>query len=710
MAIAAAPPTTHVEEFPEPVSIIYGRSNSDRASYGRAARKEDAHLAAWLAQYVRRHPAEWTRLAGITGGVGDIRERPPPADWAPGRGVARARNRGAVTAIASVRRALRLLWPRDRRRYWLAVGLQATTSFLDFVGIILIGLVAYLALNTVAGAPLPDQVDGVISAIGLQDWSTAQLTLVAAGLAACLLVGKSVIGLILTRRTLRFLANRQGLLASDLTGRLFAQSLTTVQSRSSQETAYALTSGASAATVGLLGAASIAISELSLMTLIVALLLVVNPVLTVATIVYFAVIGLVLQRFMGRWAGRVGSRAARIGVSSTVAIQEGIASFRELATAGRRGVYRDRVRAGLWDGAVARADGLFIQQVPKYVLEAALVIGALLLASTQLLSGSVEGAVATLAVFITAALRIMPSILRMQGGLIAIRSASGEAAIVFELDDALPKVESASPSPGEHSGAVLAARIAQGFADFSASVSLDNVAFTYPDAPEPALLGVCLKVPPGQSLAVVGSTGAGKSTLADVLLGVIEPQGGTVRVGGLAPQDAVHRWPGGIAYVPQAVGLMDGSVRQNVALGIPEDLIDDERVWHALERARLADFVRDREGGLAARVGERGTRLSGGQRQRLGLARALYSDPQLVVLDEATSALDAQTEQAITDALRDLSGQVTLVTVAHRLATVRDADQVAYLDEGRLVALGTFAEVRAAVPAFNTQAGLLGLS
>lgn len=614
-----------------------------------------------------------------------------------------------MTAASSVRRSLRLLLPRDRRLYLAAVALQATTSFLDFVGIILIGVVAYLALNSVAGAPLPQQIDEVVDRIGLGDWTTSQLTLLAAALAAVLLVSKSVVGLILTRRTLRFLANRQGLLSSDLTARLFAQSLTTVQARSSQETAYALTAGASAATVGLLGAASIVLSELALMVLLVLLLAAVNLPLTLAMLAYFAVIGMVLQRFMGRWAGRVGSRAARVGISSTVAIQEGISSFRELATSGRRGVYGDRVRSGLWEGATARADGLFIQQVPKYVLESALVIGALLLASTQLLSGSVEGAVATLAVFITAALRIMPSILRLQGGLIAIRSATGEAAAVFELDESLPRA-GASTASDEHSGAFLAKRISEGFADFPATIAIERVSFTYPGATAPALRDVSLTVDPGSSLAVVGSTGAGKSTLADVLLGVIDPESGDVRVGGLAPRAAVHRWPGGIAYVPQAVGLINGQVRQNVALGIPDELIEDDRVWWSLERARLADFVSDRDGGLTALIGERGTRLSGGQRQRLGLARALYSDPRLVVLDEATSALDAQTEQAITEALRDLSGHVTLVTIAHRLATVRDADQVAYLDDGLLVSLGTFEEVRSDVPAFNAQAGLLGLS
>jgi ABC-type multidrug transport system fused ATPase/permease subunit len=612
--------------------------------------------------------------------------------------------------VASTRRALQLLWPRDRRRFGLAVALQAATSLLDLLGVILIGIVAYLALNALGAAPLPARITDITQALGLGSLTTAQLALAAAGLAAALLLTKSLVALALTRRTLRFLARRQGRVASDLTARLFAQSLTTVQERSSVDVAYSLTAGASAATVGLLGAAAIVLSELIMMVLLVALLAVVDPLLTVAMIVYFFVIGFVLQRLMGRWAGRVGARGVQAGVTSSVAVQEGLASFRELATSGRRGVYRDRVNAGLWEGATARADGLFIQQVPKYVLESALVIGALLLAGTQLLGGSTESAVATLAVFITAALRIMPSILRLQGGLLSITWAAGEARGVFELDAALPRMEAVSPSTDEHSGATLASWIEKGFDDFTADVKVERLTFAYPGASEPALDNLSFEVAPGTSLAIVGSTGAGKSTLADVLLGLVDPSGGLIRIGGLPPHDAVHRWPGGIAYVPQAVGLLNADVRRNVALGIPDQLIDDDRVWEALDRARLGEFVRSQREALAGLIGERGTRLSGGQRQRLGLARALYSNPQLVVLDEATSALDALTEQEITDALRDLTGRVTLITIAHRLATVRDADQVAYLEDGRLIALGSFDDVRESVPAFDAQAQLLGLA
>jgi ABC-type multidrug transport system fused ATPase/permease subunit len=207
----------------------------------------------------------------------------------------------------------------------------------------------------------------------------------------------------------------------------------------------------------------------------------------------------------------------------------------------------------------------------------------------------------------------------------------------------------------------------------------------------------------------VGSTGAGKSTLADVIIGVLEPDSGSVTISGASPREAISRWPGAIAYVPQAVALVVGSVRENVALGLPVDAIDDDMVWEALERAHLADFLRDQREGLDTYIGERGMRLSGGQRQRLGIARALYTRPRLLVLDEATSSLDAETEVAIVQTLDELEGEVSTITVAHRLATVRRADQLLYLENGIIIARGTFDQVRDQVTDFDRQASLLGL-
>jgi ABC-type multidrug transport system fused ATPase/permease subunit len=223
------------------------------------------------------------------------------------------------------------------------------------------------------------------------------------------------------------------------------------------------------------------------------------------------------------------------------------------------------------------------------------------------------------------------------------------------------------------------------------------------------LCDINLTVAQGQSLALVGRSGAGKSTLADILLGVLQPDSGTVTVGGVDPAEAVQRWPGSIGYVPQEVMLVNDTIRANVALGLPRYAVDDELVWEALRRAHLEDYVRGEADGLDTQVGERGLRISGGQRQRVGIARALFTRPQLLVLDEATSALDAETEQSITAMLDELEEHVTTVIIAHRLSTIRHADIVMYLEDGVPLSRGTFDEVCAAVPALQKQAGLMGL-
>ena len=252
-------------------------------------------------------------------------------------------------------------------------------------------------------------------------------------------------------------------------------------------------------------------------------------------------------------------------------------------------------------------------------------------------------------------------------------------------------------------------RIQQGNPDFVPNVEVDAVSVTYPGSARPALSEVSLRIPAGATVALVGRSGAGKSTLVDVILGVLTPDSGGVLISGATPAEAIARWPGGIAYVPQDVVLANDSVRANVALGLPEEAIDDELVWEALRRAHLADFVVKDSAGLDTQIGEAGVRLSGGQRQRLGIARALYTKPRLLVLDEATSALDVETELAVSVMIRELGAEVTRVIIAHRLSTVRTADEVLYLEEGRVLARGSFEEVVARSPNFSRQARIMGL-
>jgi ATP-binding cassette subfamily C protein len=219
---------------------------------------------------------------------------------------------------------------------------------------------------------------------------------------------------------------------------------------------------------------------------------------------------------------------------------------------------------------------------------------------------------------------------------------------------------------------------------------------------------VGIEVPFGSTVAFVGASGAGKSTMVDLILGLIEPTSGSVRIDDVDLRSAAREWRSRVGYVPQEVALFDATIAQNVALSWSDDF-DRDRVREALRQAQLLETVDAREGGIDGMVGERGLALSGGQRQRIGIARALYARPQVLVMDEATSALDTSTEAAVTDAIGVLSGSVTIVLVAHRLSTVQHADRIFFMTGGSVAAQGTFPELVRSVPEFAIQAGLAGL-
>jgi ABC-type multidrug transport system fused ATPase/permease subunit len=290
--------------------------------------------------------------------------------------------------------------------------------------------------------------------------------------------------------------------------------------------------------------------------------------------------------------------------------------------------------------------------------------------------------------------------MRIQQNLIQVRRGIGTAMPTLALIESLSKIketpEQISVENFNHQG-------------FESDIDVNSVSLTYPGSSRPALHDVNLSVANGNSMAIVGPSGAGKTSIVDVILGVIPPTSGTIHISGLSPLDAISKWPGAIAYVPQNVLIPDGTIRTNVALGFPIALATDELVWKALDVAQLSDFVRSLDGELDAQVGENGAKISGGQRQRLGIARAMFTQPKLLVLDEATSSLDGQTESDISASLAKLSGQVTLVLIAHRLSTIRNAGEVAYMDNGKILARGSFEEVRAQVPDFANQAQIMGL-
>lgn len=607
--------------------------------------------------------------------------------------------------FSGIRGSLRLLAPRDRGILVGLMAFQVSLSLLDIVAIGLLGLVTLgassLASGTAANTP------AIVSEL-LGPLDTPRGLVLTATLACALMVVKSAVSFWGARRAFKFLANRQAMISARLADELLSRPLLQVQQRSTQENAYALTTGVFAVTVGVLGTLVVIVAELSLTVVILVGLLLVDPLLTAFATVFFAGVALGLYFLLSRWAVRIGQRQGETSAASMTVIQEAIQGYREVVVTGRRGVYTSRFHDLMWDVAKVSTDRMTVSSIGKYVFELALIVGAGMLILSQAATGNLVESAPIIVVFLVAASRLMPALLRLQQASVDMKLSLGTAQLSWNL---IEDLNSTTPQPALTAGELfeMYQLSDREYPGFRADVKLVEVSLVYPGASEPALSGINLVVPPGTAVALVGPSGAGKSSLADVVLGITQPSTGKAFLSGVPAEACSSRWPGALGYVPQDVALANGTVRANVALGLPAGMVDDDRVWEALDRAELASFLTTFREGLETMVGENGVRLSGGQRQRLGIARALYTRPRLLVLDEATSALDAQTEASVTDTILTMPGSVTRIIIAHRLATVRTCDMVVYLDRGRVAASGSFSEVRASVPDFDRQAELLGL-
>jgi ABC-type multidrug transport system fused ATPase/permease subunit len=290
----------------------------------------------------------------------------------------------------------------------------------------------------------------------------------------------------------------------------------------------------------------------------------------------------------------------------------------------------------------------------------------------------------TLGLFAAAAFRIMPSANKIITAIQIVRNA---LPAVDELDQEL---QTLVPT-----GAVSTLAPMQ----FRSELTLNDVHYAYPGAAGPALCGVSLQIRAGTTIGIIGGSGAGKSTLVDVILGLLAPERGAIRVDGVDIAVNLRGWQRQIGYVPQSIFLTDDSLRRNIAFGLADAEIDEAAVWRAAKLAQLDDFIGSLPQGLESQVGERGVRISGGQLQRVGIARALYHNPNMLVLDEATSSLDMATERDVMEAIRVLHGEKTIIIVAHRLSTIEQCDQVFRLEAGRIVAAGAAANLIAAAHA-----------
>jgi ABC-type multidrug transport system fused ATPase/permease subunit len=519
-------------------------------------------------------------------------------------------------------------------------------------------------------------------------------------IATFFLVSKTILSVLLTRRSLYFLSAKSSQAATAIVEKLLSQSILEIQKRPTQSLAHAVNGGVNSLFLSVLGVSTLVISDLALLGVLAVGLFILSPLIAATSLIFFLIIGIVLYGLMHKRAERIGIEDARLSIKANQQILEVLSSYRELMVRNRRSYYSANLRNT--HSALTRvlAERTFMPNISKYVIEVAVIVGAVGISAVQFFFLDASNAVATLAVFMAAGSRIAPAALRIQQGLLQIRTSMGVGSetleLISELEN-LPRLDSEEKAfTFSHFG-------------FSPSIVFKDVYANYPNANDHVLKGVSFEISPGESVAIVGPSGSGKSSLVDVLLGVIPVSSGAVIISNSTAAEVIKDYPGAIGYVPQDVLLVDRSIRENICLGFDTSEVNDAALNFAVNGAALGEFLTIFENGLDTIVGERGSSLSGGQRQRIGIARALVTMPSLLILDEATSSLDGVSEHEITESLLALKGRCTVVVIAHRLSSIRNFDRVIYLESGAIKAVGSFEDVRRLVPEFDNQAKLMGL-
>jgi len=425
------------------------------------------------------------------------------------------------------------------------------------------------------------------------------------------------------------------------------------------------------------------ITELTVLTGLVMLLVILRPIPSLAATGGLLVAGFLFYRVFQTQLYKAGKNRQYYSGLVIQDINQGLGGVKEAKILGREPFFLSRHRIHRKELVRSLESVQIIQQLPRLYFETLAVFALLSVILVTLLQGMKGPEILpTLALFAASAFRLIPSLNRVISSLNKIRFGTHALDMIVHEFRSLEEEKNLL---WQQTGVIPA---------LTDQLSLKNITYAYPNTEEKVLSNICLEIPKGTSVGFVGSSGAGKTTLIDIILGLLTPTEGTVLVDGVDIQNGLSAWQKQIGYIPQDIYLCDDTLRGNIAFGIPEKEISETQVSQAVQSAQLQAFIEKLPQGLDTVVGERGVRLSGGQRQRVGIARSLYHNPQVLVMDEATAALDNETEAEIMKAIEKLSGEKTLIMIAHRLTTVKNCDCLYFLEGGKIRAQGTYEQLR----------------
>lgn len=579
---------------------------------------------------------------------------------------------------------------KERFNWYFLLGLKAILSFFDLFGILTIGfIVTSTAIFLTAGSD-PDR---IIKFAGLEIPAVNAQTLPLVSAAIVLLfITKALFSIILTKKAAYFVARVEARSAREIAQISLGGDLLDARKRSREELVFAIQVGSPSAFNSLLNAVNAFATEALLFLLICIGFLLVNPWATLAAIIYFGLIAFAIQFFVGSRMAGAGAISTEGSIVANAAISDLYSVFREALVLRKTDKYIDKIYAARLSAADSAAAQTYLGGMPRHIIETSLLVGIGIFVVSQALAGDIVESAATVGVFLSGGFRLTAALLPLQSALLAINGVIPAASKAHEILKLQPERtrdwSKLNSSEGENSSTQDLDEPAPPF-----GVKFESVSFNYPDSDKPTLKNLTFEIKAGTQVAIMGPSGAGKSTIADLICMVLKPSSGQIYRVDISGKQNQSKQFSNVSYVPQKPGLVSGSILENVAIAEDVNNVDRGQVLEVLRLAHLSELINELPDGIDTLLGKLQDGLSGGQLQRLGLARALYARPGLLVMDEATSALDAVSEAEIQLALDEMRGNVTVVLIAHRLNTIQKADNVILIENGQILDSGTFSQL-----------------
>lgn len=558
--------------------------------------------------------------------------------------------------------------------------LQSILALFDLLGAAGLGLIGLIAAVNVTGSQPPNSIYTLLEVLGLSQLRVdQQLSILGAG-TIFLFITKTLCSLYLNKLILHFLSRKQTAIASDLWKKVLESDYLTVMKYSRQDLIQGITDSLFFSIIVILGNFMLVISELILLLFLLILLSVVYPLMAFLTLCTFGSLAFFTQKSVGRMTREMNIAYDVASVKSKTIMTDSLSVLPEIRILGKEQFFIKEFTSNRKVAAESYVKSLWLSQVPKYVLEIGLILsGLIIFFFTQLTSTPLE-AFGRIAVFLAVSGRLVPSLLRLQSGVIGMHAATGNSHFVNQLRDKIAMINS-------HSRVVNPDDLSMNYKNYSGGpidIRFEDVEFQYGKSKQVFQFGD-LVIKSGKSVAITGKSGVGKSTLVQLVLGLIEPSAGNVTINHEAPSTWVRNNPGSVSYLPQSTNLISGTIAENIALGVASQALDVIKLNFAITTASLNSWVESLPDGVNTKLDPGGLNVSGGQIQRIGIARALYSTPGLLILDEPTSSLDNETEKAFLDLLGKLRGKTTIIVVTHRLVALQYTDSNINLEGSSIV-------------------------